>query len=194
MSRWSSEVKGALIGGVVASVGIFGGVVLVGGVGDFQALRLIEATLPTARFLASTAMAAGVTVLALMLTLIGLTYTTDLTFSEIHFRRIRYINNLSLAVIVVGVGVLVAMAIPISEVEELTRIYSVLYYVMAGLISLLGGLVVAMSLMIGGTVRGLVDAAHPEGDSHLLASLDDDGNETDEAEKGKREKAEQAQR
>jgi hypothetical protein len=59
---------------------------------------------------------------------------------------------------------------------------------------LLGGLVVAMSLMIGGTVQGLVDAAHPEGDSHLLASLDDEGNEKDEAEKGKPEKAEKAQR
>ena len=41
--------------------------ILVGTVGNFQALRLIEVTLPTTRFLAGSAIGAGVTVLALML-------------------------------------------------------------------------------------------------------------------------------
>lgn len=174
---WSSELKGAISGGSVAALGLFGGVVLVGGVGDFQALRLIEATLPTTRFLASTAIAAGVTVLALMLTLIGITYSTDLTFSDNHYRRIRNVNTLALWVIVVGVAVLVAMAIPVEEVEELRSYYSVLYYVLAGFASLLGGLIVAMSLMIGGTVRGLVDAAHPKGNSSIIEQRSEDQEE-----------------
>lgn len=175
--RWSSEFKGAVVGGIIAAIGLFGGVVLVGSVGDFQALRLIEATLPTARFLASTAIAAGVTVLALMLTLIGLTYSSDLSFRHTHFRRIRYVNLLSIAVIVGGVGVLIAMAIPIEEVEALRDLYSVLYYVMAGLISILGGLIVAMTLMIGGTLRGLVDAARPDGTSELVVTEDAEDDE-----------------
>lgn len=168
MSRWSSEFQGALIGGFVASIGLFGAVILVGSVGNFEALRLIEATLPTARFLASATLGAGITVLALMLTLIGITTTSDLNFADVHYRRIRLVNVGAIAVIVVSVVVLIAMAIPIGEVDEVRGYYPVLYYMLAGLISLLGGLVVALALMIGGTVSGLADAAHPEGRSHLI--------------------------
>ncbi|HEY5889268.1 MAG TPA: hypothetical protein VIW94_01020 [Acidimicrobiia bacterium] len=171
---WSSEFKGALLGGAVATIGLFGGVVLVGNVASFQALRLIEATIPTGQFLASASIAAGVTVLALMLTLIGITVSSDLTFTDIHYRRIRNINILALLVIVVAVVVLVAMAIPIGEVDEVRNYYAVLYYILAAMLSLLGGLVVAMALMIGGTVRGMVDAAHPEGKSHLVVDDSDD--------------------
>lgn len=179
MSKWSSELKGALIGGAVAAIGLFGGVILVGRVGDFEALRLIEGTLPTARFLASATLGAGITVLALMLTLIGITNTSELTFSDIHFRRIRIINVLTIVVIVVSVIVLIAMAIPIGEVDEVRNYYATLYYVLAALISLLGGLIVAMTLMIGGTVRGLADAAHPQGNSQLIA--DEEARETADA-------------
>lgn len=169
MRKTSSELKGALIGGTVVSTGLLGGVILVGSIGNFQALRLIEATLPTARFLAGSAMGAGVTVLALMLTLIGITSSSKLIFSELLFRRIRNINFLAIAVILVSVSLLVGLAIPIEEVEELDSYYAILYYALAAMVSLLGGLVVATSLMIGGTVIGLVEAARPEGDSYLVA-------------------------
>lgn len=170
---WSSELKGALLGGVVATIGLFGGVVLVGNLASFEALRLIQATIPTGQFLASASIAAGATVLALMLTLIGLTVSSDLNFSNVLYKRIKNINVLAILVIVVAVVVLVAMAIPIGEVDEVRDYYAFLYYILAAMLSLLGGLVVAMALMIGGTVRGLVDAAHPEGKSHLIVDTED---------------------
>jgi hypothetical protein len=169
MRELSTELKGALLGGVVVFIGLLGGVILVGNVGDFQALRLIEATLPTARFLAASGVGAGMTVLALMLTLIGITSSSDLNFSEEHFRRIRNVNFLALAVIVVSVLVLVVLAIPIEEVDGLSSYYSVLYYTLAAMVSLLGGLVIATSLMIGGTVNGLVELARPDGNSRLVS-------------------------
>ncbi len=164
----SSELKGALVGGAVVFISLLGGVILVGNVGDFEALRLIEATLPTARFLAAAGVGAGVTVLALMLTLIGITSSSDVSFSEKLFQRIRNVNFLAIAQIVVSVSVLVVLAIPIAEVDELSSYYSILYYTLAAMVSLLGGLVVATSLMIGGTVNGLVELARPEGDSGLV--------------------------
>jgi hypothetical protein len=166
----SSEFKGALLGGLVATIGLFGGIVLVGNLASFEALRLIEATIPTGQFLASASVAAGATVLALMLTLIGLTVSSDLNFSDAHYNRIRNINVLATLVIVVAVVVLVTMAIPVGEVDEVRNYYAILYYILAAMLSVLGGLVVAMALMIGGTVRGLVDAAHPEGESDLVVS------------------------
>lgn len=108
------------------------------------------------------------TVLALMLTLIGITSSSDLTFSDVHFWRIRNVNLLALAVIVAGVSVLVVLAIPMEEVDGLRPYYSILYYTLAAMISLLGGVIVATSLMIGGTVSGLVELARPDGNSRLV--------------------------
>jgi hypothetical protein len=181
VSGFSTEFKGALIGGAVAFLGLLGGVILVGNVGDFEALRLIGATLPTARFLASSTLTAGITVLALMLTLIGITYSSDLSFSELHYRRIKLINILSILVIVISVVVLVAMAIPIEEVDEVQGFYAAFYYILAALMSLLGGVIVSIALMIGSTVGGLVSAAHPEGSSSLIEADDSQDEETSEA-------------
>lgn len=64
--------------------------------------------------------------------------------------------------------VLVAVAVPIEEVEELKNFYAILYYSLTGMLSLLGGLIVAMSLMIGSTIRALVEVALNGGKSHPL--------------------------
>ena len=58
------ELTVAIAGGLTAGSALFAIIIGVGSVGDFQALRLIEATLPTTRFLASSAIAAGVICLA----------------------------------------------------------------------------------------------------------------------------------
>jgi hypothetical protein len=57
----------------------------------------------------------------------------------VHFRRIRNVNFLALAVIVVSVSFLVVLAIPIEEVDGLSPYYSILYYTLAAMIPLLGG-------------------------------------------------------
>lgn len=176
-----TEINGAMIGGAVAALGLFGGVILVGNVASFEALRLIRATIPAAHFLAAAAVGAGVTVLALMLTLIGLTNSSEWSFSELHYKRIRNITNLALAVIATGVVVLVAVAVPIEEVEELRDFYAVLYYSLTAMLSILGGLIVAMSLMIGSTIRALVEVALGGGKSHPLIEENSEDQESSQS-------------
>ncbi len=47
--------------------------------------------------------------------------------------------------------------------------YAILYYVLAGGMALVGGMVASMGLMIGATLRGLVNVQHSEGVSDLLS-------------------------
>ena len=162
-----AELGGAIAGGVVAVVASFALVVGVGRIGDFEALAVIESVLPTTRFLASGAIAAGVTVLALLLTLLGLSLTEHVSFDPRLFSRARYIAVLGVAVIVIGVALLLAVTLPLSEAEELYPFYDILYYVLAGAISLLGGVLVTLGLMISSTLIGLIDLFHPEGTSPL---------------------------
>lgn len=156
-------------GGAVAAVALLGMTVGVGGIGEFKALRLIEAVMPTARFLASSAVATGATVLALLLTLLGLSLTSEFRFGARLYQRARYITILSAAAIVVGVGVLLGVAVPVAEVEGLDGFYDLLYYVLVVSVSVLGGIMVTIGFMIAETLFSLIGIGDPEGSSSLLA-------------------------
>jgi len=165
----SSELKGSLVGGLVAALALFAMVILVGRVGSFEALGLIESVLPGARFLAATVIGGSLTVLALLLTLLGLSMTSEFTFHARLYTRVGYITKLSVASIIMSVALLLAVGVPIQEVEEMRPYYAILYYVLAGGMALVGGMVVSMGLMIGATLRGLVNVQHPDGISDLLS-------------------------
>lgn len=159
---------GAIVGGLVTASFLFVVVIGVGRLGSFEALRLIEAVVPTARFLASAVVTAAVTVLALLLTLIGLSLSSEYTFSPRLFSRAGNITRISVICMIMGVGVLLAVSVPVGEVQEIKSHYATLYYLLCVAIAALGGLVVTMGLMIGTTLRGLIAAAHPEGDGDLI--------------------------
>lgn len=163
------ELRGALVGGSIAAIALFATVIGVGRIGNFEALRLIEAILPTARFLGSTAIGAAVTVLALLLTVLGLSFSADFDFNERFYRRVRYIATMSVVAIGLGVAVLLAVTLPIEQVDEVQVPYAFLYYSMAVGLATLGGMLVAIGLMIGATIRGIIAIGHPEASSDLIA-------------------------
>lgn len=162
------EIRGTLIGGGVSAVVLFAIIIGVGRVHSFEALRLIEAAVPTARFLAAAVIGGAVTVLALLLTLLGLSLSSDFRFSDALYTRSAFLTWLSVAAIVLGTLVLLAVAIPIEEVEELATYYAIFYYVLAVALSLLGGLVIAIGVIIGFLLRGLIAIGHSERESDLL--------------------------
>lgn len=164
-----SELKGSLIGGLVTALTLFAMVVLVGRIGSFEALRLIEAVLPGARFLAAAVIGGALTVMALLLTLLGLSITSEHAFSTRLYSRVSYITKLSVASIIMSTGLLLAVGVPIQQVDEVRPYYAILYYVLAGAMALVGGMVVSMGLMIGATLRGLVNVQHPDAVSDLLS-------------------------
>lgn len=161
------ELAIAIAGGATAGITLFIIIISVGSVGDFRALRLIEATLPTTRFLASSAIAAAATILALVLTLLSINLTTRIDFSRLHYRRVGHVTRLSITTIVLSTLVLIAVTVPIEEVDELTSYYDIMYYVLASATSLVGGAVVATALSIAETIHGLIAVADPLAESDL---------------------------
>lgn len=162
------DLRDALIGGGVAALVMFVVVAFVGSVSPFKAIKLLEAVLPTIRFLASSVLAAVATIIALMLTLLSLTYSSEYEFREIHYRRIRQITTLSTVAILASVILLLILGLPVEEAEQLRLYYDIVYYTITALASLLGGLLIAIVLMLQRTIRGLIDIGHPEGDSPLI--------------------------
>lgn len=160
------DIRRSLIGGgvavVVAALSIFG----VGSITSFEARILIDAVQPGIRFLTSAAVAAGTTALALMLTLIGLSFSTAIRFRPDHYRRIRYASMLTTVLIISSTLMLLFLAVPIEEADALGFYYTTVYYTLVASSALIGGLVVALVLMLNYTVRSL--AAVGQGTRSLL--------------------------
>lgn len=159
MAHKRHDIAGAVLGGLLAAIGLFATTVAVGTIGDFEALRIIEAVLPTSRFLASTAIGTGVTVLALLLTLIGLGFNSVTPLPASLFTRARVIVTMSFLAIAIGTGLLVAVNVPIESMEQLTATYDVMYYALAVAISILGGVLMALGFMISATLIALMRLA-----------------------------------
>lgn len=173
------EFRGAAIGGLVTASFLFVVIIGVGQIHSFEARGLIDAVLPAARFLGSTVIGAAVTVLALLLTLIGLSLNTREQFSSRLYDRAIRITRMAVICIIMGVAVLLAVSVPVVEVPEISQHYATLYYVLSVAMALLGGLVTSMGLMIGATLRGLIGAAHPDGVSDLVEDLEESTSDRD---------------
>lgn len=164
----SIDLKWAISGGVFSALVLGTVVATVGNVGSFEGLKLLQSVLPTIRFFAATVIGAAATVLALMLTLLGITFSSDWDFKSVHYDRIKVISVMGTVAIVAATLLLLSLGIPLEEAEKLRRWYNVLYYVFTGGAAVLGGMLVSMVLMLASTISGLVAIGHPEGDSELV--------------------------
>ncbi len=170
----SRLIRSALSGGGLAALIFMATSLGLGTVGDREALQLLESTLPTIRFLCSAAIGASATVMALMLTLLGLSQDMDSKIHPDYFRRIQHISTMCVICLVGGVGLLLVLSIPLGESDTLVTWYNVIYYVILVSASLLGGLLVAITLTLRIAVLELVAATHPEASSSMILDEEDE--------------------
>lgn len=156
-SFWKS--RGALIGGGIAALVTVSGVVLVGTLSGYEARKLVLAMLPTARFLCSTFMTVTATVLALMLTVLGLSHRASEDVGSSHYDRIRQIAFLDVAAFIASlVFLLLLLAVPIQESENVpNHWFTSIYYTAIVSSSLIGGLLVAIVLLLNQTLGEMID-------------------------------------
>lgn len=162
----SSVLAGAGVSGAIFLVTLF----LLGRLGANEAISILEATLPTIRFLCSSAIGATSTVLALMLTLLGLSERTETSFEARHFARIRRIAGLCVIAMIVAIGLLLLMCVPISQSDELIPWYEFVYYATFIISSALGGLLVAIVLLLRKAVLHVIQVASPHLESPVAES------------------------
>jgi lysylphosphatidylglycerol synthetase-like protein (DUF2156 family) len=178
----SRLIRSALSGGGLATLVFMGASLGLGSVGDREALQLLESTLPTIRFLCSAAIGAAATVMALMLTLLGLSRDLDSEINPDYYRRIQHIGTMCVICLVGGVGLLLVLTIPLGENDALATWYNVVYYGVLVVASLLGGLLVTITLTLRFAVLELVAAAHPEASSSMI--MDEEEEDPEEASGG----------
>jgi hypothetical protein len=152
----------ALIGGGIATAIILAVVYTVGSVSGYSALQLLDAALPSVRFLTSTVATGGVTILALMVTLLGLSHSVETELERVHYHRIQQIAYMSTFAIAAAILLLVFLSIPVEQSEDVVLQFAEwVYYGVIGMTSVLGGVMITLVLMLLTAVRGLLHVVAP---------------------------------
>lgn len=174
-----AELRWALAGGGLVALFGFALMAVAGGISSFQARSLLDAALPTIRFLASTLVAASTTILALMLALIGITASHETRFKPAFFRRIRQIANLCILLLAGSALLLLFLTVPIDEADGIQRRYEIVYYLVLVGAAVSTGLLVTVMLMLRYALQGVLDALTPGETSPFV--LDDDADDDRDA-------------
>ncbi len=162
-------LRQALVGGAVATLVMAVGVLTVGLSGISEDARsLLETTIPVAQGLFTTAMITSSTTLALMLTMLGM--TSDQSVKSGFYGQIRQAATLAVGVFSVSTVLVLVLVIPFGEGGTSSTVYTVLYYVITGVGTLVGGTLVAVMITLHGAVRNLIGLVDEEADSDIAAT------------------------
>jgi hypothetical protein len=174
MSRFSTELQQdshtqrqllhkqrnrSLIGGLVTAIFVTGGLLLVGRVySHLEAQRLIEAMTAPMQMLGFATTTATGTILALMLTMLSLLHETKLKFKHGFYEGITRISLLCTVNFIASVLLLALVGIPFGEAEGVPPLWlNLLYYVLIFANGFIGGLLVAIALMLFDTIKSMVE-------------------------------------
>ncbi len=167
--------KKVLLGGVLTGIVALAGGYFVGQISGYGARVLLEATLLTTRFLCSAVMTSTASILALMLTLLGLSGGMDVTLKPSHYLRVRRIALVDLIAFIVATLFLLLLSVPVSESDQVSSSwFTTVYYVVLGISSVLGGILITTVLMLYDTVKDVIQVVGLEGNpSHMVAAEED---------------------
>ncbi|GAA5507562.1 hypothetical protein [Novipirellula caenicola] len=143
LKRLKHDLITACVIGTVIAVSIASAAIVLGHVGDTEARRLLEAIIPTSRLFCSSLLTVSATILALMLTMIGLGNNADRNLADAHYHRIIKIALYDAILFCAAAIMFVLHCVPVYESDSLPGWwYPTIYY----------GVLIASSLLAGGAV------------------------------------------
>lgn len=176
------DLSRALAGGLMAALVTGGGAYMVGTLSNAEARLLMETALPRTQSLAGTVILASATILALMLTLLGISRGTESDIHSSHYQRVRQIALLDAVVFCFAMTVYLILNVPLVESEKVSPDwYNIIYYISLGCASLMGGALISIVLMIYNTVRDVISLVGTDSADHALAVSEEEKRERDQA-------------
>lgn len=183
-------VKRAIVGGVVSTIVMSTGTFILGQVSGYKAMELLKHSLSGINMLCNTVILGSTTILALMLTLLGLSRSSEFRLTDRHYKDVLMIAKADTILIVGAVITFLMLNLPISESEGVDKSwYETIYYVSLGMASLLGGGFIAVVMMLYGTITNVILIVGLNLKDHPLIS-EEEAEEQEKKEKEAKEKEE----
>jgi len=163
------DLNRALAGGALATAVTLVGMWLSGAASGSDVTVLLRDFVPNAQAFTDTIVLASATILALMLTLLGMSSSGDSRLKAAHYVRIKQIAYGDTLVFVVALTVGLLLNVPLNESSKLSgTLETVTYYGALTLSALLGGALVSIVLMIYNTVADMIDVLALGKEEHPL--------------------------
>ncbi len=157
----------AWLGGAVAAVVALVGQMLVGFVyNGFEAHDLLQALVPSAQTLGGAVVQASATILALMLTLLGLSRKEIEELEDGFFHHIQRVALLSSIALASAILLLLFLSIPLQQSKSLpVNWFQGIYYALVIIIASVAGLVVGLVVMLFTAIQSIIRAVRPDPES-----------------------------
>lgn len=164
-----TEAWRPFVGGAITTGLCLGGTLALGTRGGYESLRLLEAAIPTIRFVCSSLITASATILALMLTLLGLSLNTDRPLAKSHYLRVRRIARWDAIGFLASLLFLLLLSLPLQESDQVPRgWFDVIYYAVLSISSLLAGYLSVVVLLLYEMISDLIEVFGLEQEDHPL--------------------------
>lgn len=177
----SIYTKRAILGGIISMFIIGLGSFLMGELTGYEAKVLIKNSLAGINTLCNTIVLASATILALLLTVLGLSSGSKSELKPDHYKHIMQIAKLDTMVFTASLISFLLFNLPITESDNLSPTwYSTLYYISLGVTSILSASLIVVVLMLYNTVVNIIKIVGLGQKDHPLAQSEDNSKDNKE--------------
>jgi len=167
--------KRVLAIGLVSLAILMAGSYILGHVGGYEARQLIQSSMNGMQTLCNTIVLASATILALLLTLLGLSSSSNSRLKKDHYHHVLQIARVDTIVFTSAVLTMVIFNLPITSSEKIPENwYDVVYYVAIGLMSVLSSAIIVVVYMLYNTVRNIIKIVGLGMEDHPLVERESD--------------------
>ena len=167
--------KRAIGGGLFSLFFIFLGSWLLGTLSGYEAKILIKNSLSGLNVLCNTIVLASATILALLLTLLGLSSTSNSKLKKSHYKHVMQIARVDTVVFIMSLLSFLIFNLPITESENVpANWFTIIYYVSLGISAVLSASLIVVVLMLYNTVINIIKIVGLGQKDHPL-TIEEDG-------------------
>ncbi|WP_178986863.1 hypothetical protein [Winogradskyella helgolandensis] len=177
MFDFLEENKNAIYGGLIATLFTGIGIFLLGNVSGYEAKHLLKESLNGLNMLCNTIVLASATILALLLTLLSVSFGSKMSLKELHYKQVLSIAKFDVILFISALILFQFFNIPIVESDNVpTNWYSVIYWITLGSTSVISGMMITVILMLYNAITNLI-AIIGLGKDHPMLSKENIGEE-----------------
>jgi len=149
--------KRALIGGLISLAFIALGTLMLDNLSGYEAKELLKSSLTGLNTLSNTIVLASATILALMLTLLGVSTGTNSKLKNDHYMHIMHIAKLDTAIFIASLLFFLIFNLPVTESENIPgNWFTIIYYVSIAVSAILSSALIVVVLMLYNTIINII--------------------------------------
>ncbi|MCZ4320234.1 hypothetical protein O4H26_14670 [Aequorivita viscosa] len=175
MLSFLKKNKVALIGGLISTLFIGLGIFLLGNVSGYEAKQLLEGSVRGINMLCNTVVLASATILALLLTLLGISSGSQSKLKKAHYFQVLSIAKIDTILFIAALILFQLFNIPITESENVpVSWFTTIYWVTLLSSSVISGMLVTVILLLYSTVKNIITIVGLGQDHPLISSEEEE--------------------